>query len=312
MNVINGIENYNRSDRPVCVALGAFDGIHPGHAALIEGVVKSAAASGGESMVLTFHPHPRTFIKGRDSFKMILTRDEKLKILEKYGIETVLIIEFDDRFAAMAPEEFCGGILHEKLGAAEVFAGFNFCFGADRAGNAKSLIEAGKKYGFKVNIIAGLEISGFVVSSSKVRLLIESGAVEDVIKFLGRPYTLSGTVVHGDGLGRRLNIPTANIKPGDEDKIIPKAGVYMVECRAGNENYKGLVNIGTRPTVYEKSSSIITIELHILNFGGDIYGKEVEVIFLKRIRDERRFTDFNMLYSQIQSDIKYALDHFGA
>ena len=311
MNVIYGIENYKHSNRPVCVALGAFDGIHPGHAALIDGVVKKAAISGGESMVLTFHPHPRAFIKGRESFKLILTRDEKLKILEKYGIETVLIIEFDDRFATMAPEEFCDKILHEKLRASEVFAGFNFCFGANRSGNAESLVKAGQKYDFKVNILAGLEISGFVVSSSKVRLLIETGAVEDVVKFLGRPYTLSGTVVHGDGLGRRLKIPTANIKPGDEDKIIPKAGVYIVEATAGGENYKGLVNIGTRPTVYEKNSDIVTIELHILNFNGDIYGKEAEVIFLKRIRDERRFTDFNALYSQIQSDIKYALDHFG-
>ncbi|HNY11344.1 MAG TPA: bifunctional riboflavin kinase/FAD synthetase [Candidatus Wallbacteria bacterium] len=310
MNVIYGIENYKRSERPVYVALGAFDGIHPGHAALIETVVKKARKSGGESMVLTFHPHPRAFIKGRESFKMISTQDEKLKILEKYGIETVLIIEFDDGFAATTPEEFCGGILHEKLHVSEVFAGFNFCFGANRSGNARSLVEAGEKYGFFVSITAGLEISGFMVSSSKIRLLIETGAVEDVVKFLGRPYTLSGSVVHGDGLGSRLKIPTANIKPDDEDKIIPKAGVYIAECLIGGENYKGLINIGTRPTVYERSSNIVTIELHILNFNGEIYGKETQVTFLKRIRDERRFTDFNMLYAQIQSDIKYALDYF--
>lgn len=315
MKIINGIENYVPAGGHSFVALGAFDGIHPGHVKIIETMVTKADASGGEPIVLTFHPHPRAFVSNSGSFGMINTQEEKAEIMRSLGVGTMLVLNFDAKLAEMSPGEFASHILREKLRAEEVLVGFNFCFGANRSGNASILTELGEHFGFRVSVFGGVEVGGFVVSSSKIRLLIEAGAVDDVIRFMGRPYFLTGVVVEGDGLGGRLHFPTANISILEKDKIVPKNGVYIVKCSFGGKTYNGLMNIGTRPTVYEKRSTLVTFELHIMNFGAageptNIYGEKVRVIFLKRIRDERRFHDFAALREQIGHDLGEAEDFF--
>ncbi|MEZ7891926.1 MAG: bifunctional riboflavin kinase/FAD synthetase [Candidatus Wallbacteria bacterium] len=312
MKIIHGIENYKHPGSKIYAALGAFDGIHSGHVKLITEAIKAAKQNSGTSVIITFNPHPRALISGANSFKMITSPDEKAKILSSLGADILLILDFNVKLSEMLPEDFCGEVLVNKIGVTEVFIGFNFCFGKKRAGNAVILNEIGRSLGFKVNVIDGLEIGGFVVSSSKIRLLVESGAVEEAIKFLGRPYSMKGTVVHGDGLGGKLKIPTANIKSSCDEKIIPKNGVYAVKCSILGKFYDGLINIGTRPTVYEKCSNIVTCEVHLLDFNDDIYGHEVTVEFLKRIRDERRFADFNMLCDQIRQDIVETAEFFNS
>jgi len=312
MKTISGIENYSPSGKPVYVALGAFDGMHYGHLSLIEKTIKKAAASGGESMLATFDPHPRRFISGDNKIGLINDSEEKIEIISSLGVDTMFVIHFDEKVASMSPDEFVRVFIVEKIKASEVFIGFNFYFGAGRHGNADTLIALGEKYGFKVNVLMPIEIGNFVVSSSKIRLLIEAGAVDDVVKFMGRPYRVSGKVVPGDGLGRRLNIPTANLKLACGSKMAAKAGVYVVKCVIDSKIYGGVMNIGTRPTIYEKDSRLVTFEMHILDFNLDIYSKKVDVYFYKRLRDEKRFVDFKALCEQIREDIKNAREYFEA
>jgi len=310
MKIINGLENYIPSGGHSFVALGAFDGIHPGHVKLIEMMVAKASESEGESIVLTFQPHPRSFVSSSGPVGMINSQEEKAAIMESLGVDTMLVLNFDSALASMPPGEFASSVLREKLRAEEVFVGFNFCFGANRSGNASILTELGEHFGFRVSVFGGVEVAGFVVSSSKIRLLIEAGAVDDVIKFMGRPYFLTGKVVEGDGLGNKLNFPTANITILEKDKIVPKNGVYIVKCAIRGKIYNGLMNIGTRPTVYEKRSTLVTFELHIIGFSGNIYDETIRAVFLKRIRDERRFHDFHALREQISNDLEEASDYF--
>jgi riboflavin kinase/FMN adenylyltransferase len=310
MKIINGINNYISGSKPVYAAMGAFDGIHHGHSKLISMAVDAAHKNNGEAVVLTFKPHPRCFISSDKHFDLITTYEHKEKIIAGLNVDTMVVIDFNEAIAAMPPVIFIEEFLVKSLKVSEVFVGFNFYFGANRSGNTGTLLEAGSKYGFKVNILSPIEIGNFVVSSSKIRLLIEAGAVNDVIKFMGRPFKLTGEVIHGDGLGRKLNIPTANIKVPDSCIIIPKPGVYAVKCRVKGAAYKAVMNIGMRPTVYEKKSSLMTFELHILDFNDDIYGEVVETYFIKRLRDEKKFTDFKALCAQIKADISFAAEYF--
>ena len=310
MKTISGYKNFTREEKPAYLALGAFDGIHFGHQKLIDETIKKARENDGIAVILTFHPHPRTFISHEKPFGLINTYEEKIELIAGTGIDKLLIVEFDDEIANMTPGEFCEKIIAGAIGAREVFVGFNFFFGHNRAGDALKLKEFGEKYGFLTNVIEPFEVSCFVVSSSKIRLLIETGAVEDAISFMGRPYSFVGDVVRGDGLGRRLNIPTANIRLSNPEKVLPKNGVYIVEGRIGDKTYKGLMNIGTRPTIYEKRSSLVTFELHFLGFKGDLYDHKIEVFLLKRIRDEKRFADMTELFNQINNDIREACEFF--
>ena len=310
MKTIYGIENYINSGRPVYAAMGAFDGIHYGHTRLIKQAAEAAHKNGGEAVVLTFKPHPRCFISSDRRFELITTYARKEKIISELGVDTMVVVDFNETIYHMPPLEFIEEFLVRKLKVSEVFIGFNFYFGAKRAGNAETLESAGAKYGFRVNVLSPIEIGNFVVSSSKIRLLIDTGAVDEVIKFMGRPFELSGKVVHGDGLGRKLNIPTANIEVPDEGIMIPKTGVYAVKCRVKGEVLNAVMNIGTRPTIYEKKSTIVTLELHIIGYNGDIYGETVGAYFIKRLRDEKKFVDFKALCAQIEDDINSASEYF--
>ncbi len=310
MKIIEGIHNYIGQGRPVYVAMGAFDGIHYGHARLIGMAVEAAHKNNGESVVLTFKPHPRCFISSNNRFELITSYFDKQRIISEMGVDTMIIIEFNEIIAAMLPFDFIEKFLINNLKVSEVFVGFNFYFGSNRSGNCKTLNEAGTRYSFKVNVLSPIQIGNFVVSSSKIRLLIEAGAVNDVIKFMGRPFKLSGKVIHGDGLGRKLNIPTANLQTPDDGLIVPKPGVYAVKCIIKGVSYKAVMNIGTRPTIYEKQSSITTFEVHILNFNADIYMEILDIYFIKRLRDEKKFADFKMLCDQIKSDVLFAAEYF--
>jgi len=310
MITVNGIQNYISGNKPVYAAMGAFDGIHHGHSRLIKMAVDMAHQNSGEAVVLTFKPHPRCFISSEKHFKLITDFSQKERIISGLGIDKMVVVDFNENIAAMPPEKFIEEYLVNKLKVSEVFVGFNFYFGANRSGNAETLRESGARHGFNVNVLNPIEIGNFIVSSSKIRLLIEAGAVDDVIKFMGRPFELCGKVIHGDGLGRKLNIPTANIEVPDEGLIAPKPGVYAVKCRAAGRVYNAVMNIGTRPTVYEKKSTVLAFELHIIDFNENIYGETVEVFFIKRLRDEKKFADFKMLCAQIGEDIASAAEYF--
>lgn len=310
MKIINGINNYISDSKPVYAAMGAFDGIHHGHSKLINMAVEAAHKNNGEAVVLTFKPHPRCFISSDKRFNLITAYEHKEKIIAGLNVDTMVVLNFNEAIAAMPPVKFIEEFLIKSLKVSEVFVGFNFYFGANRSGNVETLIEAGHKYGFKVNVLSPIQIGNFVVSSSKIRLLIEAGAVNDVIKFMGRPFKLTGEVVRGDGLGRKLNIPTANIKAPDECIIIPKPGVYAVKCKVKGAAYKAVMNIGMRPTIYEKHSSLMSFELHILGFNDDIYAEIIKIYFIKRLRDEKKFADFKALCAQIKADISFAAEYF--
>lgn len=309
MHIIYNIEEY-KNNQPVCLALGAFDGIHLGHLELIKQTVKNAKINKIKSLLLTFKPHPRSVIFKNKNFKLITSYEEKEEIISKLGIDIMLVLNFNEQLFKMSAEEFINEIILKHINVKEIFVGFNFNFGNNRLGNTELLNKLGTQLGFKVNIIEPVKIDTFIISSSKIRLLIEAGAIEEVIAFLGRPFSIIGKVVKGDGLGQKLNVPTANICLKYDYTITPKPGVYIVKCNVKNKFYNGIINIGVRPTVYEKKSDKIIFELHILNFNNNIYNEEIKIYFLKRLRDEKKFLNFIELYEQIKYDINVTNEYF--
>lgn len=300
------LENVTKDPNSV-VTVGTFDGVHLGHRAIMEKVAEKARERDARAVIVTFDPHPRDIINpGEAGIKLLTTLEERREILEGLGIDLVVVIPFDRDFSLMTSEEFVRDVIVDKIGVSEFVIGYDHHFGRDREGSIETVERLGGEIGFDTYVVSRQEVGNHTVSSTNIRKAIgEEGNVELAAELLGRPYFLNGTVVHGDKRGKEIGFPTANIKPGQHNKIIPKEGVYTVKVRVEQAWYGGMMNIGTRPTFDGQER---TLEVNIFEFDKEIYGKSLQVRFLKRLRDETRFDGVEELKAQLEKDKKNSLE----
>jgi riboflavin kinase / FMN adenylyltransferase len=286
------------------VTVGSFDGLHIGHFKILDKVKECAAQNNGSSVVVTFEPHPRSVVSQNFDLKILTTLDEKIEILEKAEIENLVVIDFTKEYSQLTSEEFIKQCIVEKIGASHMVIGHDHKFGKDRLGDVDKLKEIGSKYKFNVSAVTPLSVDGEIVSSTAIRSALVEGNIEKADSFLGRNYLLNGKVVIGAQRGRLLGFPTANILPDDAKKAVPVNGVYFTACEFENEKHYGIMNIGYRPT-FERKHELV-LEVHILNFNRDIYGKQFKVSFLKRLREEKKFESKDALIHQMELDKRIA------
>ena len=300
MKIINGIEEITEAYDNLCVAIGTFDGIHYGHRQVIDAAIKKAKEIGGKSLVFTFEHHPLELVNKNIAPKLINSKNEKIHILEQIGVDAVLFAKFDREFAGLSPNDFVEFILKEKLGAKEIFVGFNFSFGKGGAATVEKLTQIGKIYGINVNRVEPYQIGDQVVSSTFIRKLISEGELDDVEKYLGYPVLIMGEVIHGKKLGRVLGYPTANLKI--LNKVYPPYGIYGAKVIIEGEDVErdAVVNIGKNPTLKPGEKSV---EVHILDFDRYIYGKELIVKIVKFLREEKKFNSMDDLKKVIRNDV---------
>ena len=307
VEIIKGIQNLKRPFRNPVVTLGNFDGVHLGHQRIFKRAKEEASKISGQGVVITFEPHPLKVLAPERFSPLLTPFRKKMMLIEKSGIEIVLCIEFSLTFSEISPSQFIKSILVQKVKVKKVIIGYNYHFGKGQEGDAQTLKEAGKVFDFEVEIVEPLRVGQTIVSSSKIRTLIQRGEVEEASKLLGRDYPIIGKVVEGEKRGQTLGFPTANLEISDE--LYPKTGVYAVEVIWHQQRFNGLANIGSNPTFptqIGKRQEPFSLEVHILNFNRQIYGREIEVRFKKRIRDEVRFESPLLLIEQIKKDIQWA------
>jgi riboflavin kinase/FMN adenylyltransferase len=288
------------------VTVGSFDGLHIGHFKILNKVKEFSSQLGGSNFVITFEPHPRSVVSQNFDLKILTTLEEKIEILEKAGIENLVVINFTKEYSQLTSDEFIKQCIVAKIGASQMVIGHDHKFGKDRLGDVDRLKEIGKFYNFDVSDVSPMTVDGEIISSTAIRNALVEGNIEKANFFLGRKYSLNGKVVIGAQRGRLLGFPTANIQPDDSKKAIPVNGVYFVACEFENEKHFGVMNIGYRPTFEHKHE--LVLEVHILNFNRDIYGRQFKVSFLKRLREEKKFESKEALIHQMELDKIIATD----
>ncbi len=288
------------------LALGNFDGVHKGHQELIRRAVKSAKMAGLKSGVFTFANHPKNLISGKPLVKNILYSEDKAQLIRSMGVDYLFSLEFNSEVRRMAPQCFIQDLLIDKLKLKEAYCGFNYRFGYRGNGNPETLMHAGLKAGFGIHVLEPFSINGNLVSSSFIRDLISEGKVEQCETYLGRKYYSKGEVVKGNQIGRTIGFPTSNILM-DESMVTPAYGVYVTCAIYNGLSYKSVTNVGVKPTVGKNEK--ITIETHIFDFDKELYGKEIKIEFLERIRPEVKFNSFEELQNQIQKDCLTAKEY---
>lgn len=295
-------ENFNGNfNKDVYVALGSFDGLHKGHLTLVNKVVELSKKNDGLSMVYTFKNHPLEIIDESKAPKVIMDNDEKLNILEKEGINISCLVKFDKKFMLIEPEEFIREII-EKFNVKAIVVGFNYKFGFKNKGDVNLLRDLSEKLNFDLYVMSALEDEGVVISSTFIRGLIKDGEINRVTELLTRPYSIKGEVIHGKQLGRTIGFPTANLNI-TANTVLPAMGVYYTNVELDGEIYRGITSVGNNPTVNGKT---ITVETNILDFSGDIYGKEIRVYFIERMRGNVKFNSLDELKNQLKSDKNFA------
>ena len=282
------------------VTVGSFDGLHIGHKKILDKVKEYAQNKSGESYIVTFEPHPRFVLSHNFDFKILTSLEEKKEILKDFGIDGLFIIKFTTGFSQLTSEEFIDRYIAGLFGASHMIIGYDHKFGRDRMGDAVRLSRIGSVKNFDVTDVPAVTVGGEIVSSTAIRNALSEGNIEKANLFLGRYYSLSGIVVKGAQRGRLLGFPTANIEPGEKNKAIPMKGVYFVGCVVDDQTHFGVMNIGYRPTFENKHE--LVLEVHILNFGKDIYGKPFKISFLKRLREEKKFESKEALIHQMEID----------
>ncbi len=305
MKVHHSINSFKEKNQSSVLTIGTFDGVHIGHQKIIERLNQIKSSKKYKSVILTFFPHPRKVLNYDDDFKMLNTIDEKIQLLEKFGLNDLVIEPFTKEFSRLTALEFVRDILVNELHLKNLVIGYDHQFGKNREGNFEQLQEFGELYGFNVEEISVQEIENVSVSSTKIRKAINDGEIEKANTYLGYHYLLSGEIVKGKGLGRKLNFPTLNLYIKEDYKLIPKTGVYIVKTTINNNLIFGIMNIGYRPTVNGKYQ---TIEIHLLDFKADLYGNKMQIEVLKRLRDEKKFDSLESLIQEIQKDEKTARD----
>jgi riboflavin kinase/FMN adenylyltransferase len=300
MKIIDGIENVIQKLPYPILSLGNFDGVHLGHQAIFRMLQERARKKKGTSIAFTFVPHPLSVIAPERAPKLLTTYKDKIRLIENSGIDVIICINFTKEFANITAEDFVRNILCDMLGVKEIFIGSNYLFGKSRKGSPELLKELGKEIGFKVKIIDEIKINDIALSSSRIRNLIAKGKVDEASPLLGRLYSVEGIVVEGAKRGKSLlKTPTANLLTANE--LLPKDGVYAVTVDLDGKIYGGATNIGYNPTFKDKKYSF---ETHILDFDGELLGKTLKISFVKRIRDEMKFSGIEELASQLKKDIQ--------
>ena len=302
------ISNLNEFDRPdfAAVTIGTFDGVHLGHRIILEKVVKAARDHHGKSVLITFWPHPRFVLNPNDdTLKLLTTFEEKIELIEDIGIDYVIKLQFTPEFASQSADQFVKDVLLKAIGTTQLFIGYDHHFGNNREGNIDFLKERSESYGFQVSEISRQDIDDISVSSTKIRKAISSGDLALTSSLLGRKYSLQGTVVHGQKRGRSIGFPTANIKVNESFKLWPGDGVYAVTVFLGETSVKGMLNIGFRPTL---GGSMKTMEVHLLNFEGELYDQLLKIEFEAFVRPEKKFDSLEGLKNQLQLDKEFILN----
>jgi riboflavin kinase/FMN adenylyltransferase len=295
---VQSISNYDKK-QATAITIGTFDGVHIGHRKILERLINDAKKSGLKSTVLTFFPHPRMVLQKDADIKLLNTLDEKVQILEKIGLDCLIIQPFTKDFSRLTATEFVRDLLVNELKAKKIIIGYDHRFGRNRNANITDLRAFGNALGFEVEEIEAQEIDEVSVSSTKIRNALFNGQIKTANKYLGYNYMLTGIVKRGKGIGRQLAFPTANISIEESYKLIPKNGVYFVNSILKNEVVYGMMNIGFNPTVDGSKKSI---EVHYFDFEGDLYNQTVQVNLLERIRDEHKFNSLEELKNQLQKD----------
>lgn len=280
------------------VTIGNFDGVHLGHREIFRRLKQSAAELGGVSVVVTFVPHPLKVLAPGKSPQLINTYAEKELLIEASGIDYLIEIPFDEQFAAISAREFVGTVLSGKIGVKKLVIGYDYAFGHNREGDVTLLRRLGDEFSFNVEVLEPISIGSTVFSSTTIRTMIKAGNVKGVVPLLGRHFSLGGTVIHGHHRGKGLGFPTANLETDKE--LLPKEGVYAVKVKVDDVLYDGACNIGTNPTFNDDKLAVETL---LFDFKGDIYGKNVRLYFIDRLRGERAFADIPSLQKAIERDI---------
>ena len=305
MRVLRGLEQVT-DKKPCAVTIGSFDGVHLGHRKIIDRLKVTAAQHGLCTTMVTFYPHPRLIVHGGlQPVKLLTSQQEKLALIEETGLDQVLIIPFDETFSKIDYRSFIRNILVERLDAKKVVVGYDHSFGKNREGNFERLKKLSNEFGFSAEKVEPFKQKDELVSSSRIRELLKQGEVDKAAELLGRRYALCGSVVYGSKRGRTLNFPTANLKLDYENKLLPENGVYAVDVLHERNQYKGMLNIGFKPTF--ETGQAFTIEVHILEFNQNIYGDSLSIEFKKRLRSEKKFDSKEALMTQLEIDKQLSL-----
>lgn len=307
MIVIDDARTARRALPHVVLTAGSFDGVHRGHRRIIDEVIDAARAAEGTAALLTLRPHPREFFSPDRAPNLLTSHAKKLELFREAGLDAVFILPFGAEVAAMEPLEFVERIIHDRCRAREVVVGHDFCFGKDARGNFDLLRQAGTHYGFEARQVPPLLIDGERVSSTLIREQVLQGDLERAELFLGRKYSIRGEVIRGRGIGATLGFPTANIKP--HHSAMPAQGVYVAEALLNGERHPAAVNIGIAPTVRQED---LFIEAFLLDYTGQLLGSEIELVFHKRLRPEKKFPNYDALTAQIAQDVATVRAHFAA
>jgi riboflavin kinase / FMN adenylyltransferase len=309
MKILRAIDELKSVPGPTHLAIGVFDGLHLGHQAVIARALESSRMTGGTAVVVTFHPHPVRVLRPEKAPRLLTSTLHKIKLIELLGVDTVLVLEFTTEFSKTAPEVFIEKLASASNRLSQICVGQEWTFGANRSGSVRLLTELAPKLGFQLGSVPPVSVDGQVVSSTLIRSAVESGDLESAAKFLGRPFTILGTVSEGKQLGRHLGFPTANLRAHNEQ--FPPNGVYAAKAWFQKNEYGGVVNIGVRPTI-EKEAGERLLEIHLFDFDQEIYGQDIEVAFLDYLRPEQKFSGIEELQAQIQRDVAKARQVYGA
>ena len=305
MKIIRSITAFNSSEKTI-VTIGTFDGIHVGHQKILKDLIKTAKKEGKKSVLLTFFPHPRMVLQKDNKILLLNTIKEKSSLLEKMGLDYLIIHPFSREFSRLTALEFVRDILVNKLNTSRLIIGYDHHFGKNREGNIHQLKEYSLLYDFKVEEIPAQDIDDVSVSSTKIRTALKDGNLKTANNYLGYHYMLNGTVVSGKKLGGTIGFPTANLEIKEPYKLVPKTGVYIIKTHINTVLYTGIMNIGFNPTVLGKHQ---TIEAHLFDFNEDLYGKEIMIEFIYFLREEHKFKSIEELVVQLNIDKENAISY---
>ncbi|MEP7015327.1 MAG: bifunctional riboflavin kinase/FAD synthetase [Verrucomicrobiota bacterium] len=303
MEILRSIPELARLPGPLFLAVGVFDGVHLGHQAVISTSARHAQAETGTPVVVTFDPHPMKVLRPLDAPHLLTATQHKIALIRNLGVAHLLIIPFEEQFAATEPEDFVQQLVTHSKPLREICVGHEWSFGKNRRGNLDLLKKLGSRSNFNVVGIPPIKMNGEIVSSTAIRQAVETGDLKRAAEMLGREYTILGTVVKGDNLGSKIGFPTANLSAHSEQ--FPPNGVYLAEATIDGAQYPGVINLGYRPTVSIGQSQRV-LEIHLLDFNREIYGKDIDVRFISYLRPEKKFENIEALTAQIGADVQQA------
>lgn len=309
MQLLHNAKDLTAGSQKVCLAIGFFDGVHLGHQQIIRQTIADARKHGALALVITFDQHPNTVVAPARVPPLIYSLPQKLRAIESLGPDAILLIHFDKAFSQKTGEAFIRELATDWSGIQSICVGANFTFGHKRGGNVELLKKLGAELKFSVHGMAAVSLDGRTVSSTRIREAIRGGNLDAASQMLGRDYSIAGRILEGDKLGRRLGFPTANLDPAG--LAVPPSGVYAVHAIVRRQRHRAVLNIGTRPTIGDTNPAL-RIEAHLLNFTGELYGEEMELVFAEKLRDEQKFPSLDDLKAQITRDVDQAKTLFSS